>query len=231
MMAAIVIVCAIAARLLSNVPFFHILNLKALDAQFVLRGKTPTSNIVLVVADQKALDTFHELRMFWHPYYAQAIKAAGEAGAKVIGLDLAFGVPVDKWEPDYDRMLAEAVSTSPVPVVCGYVASLNTNQETLPVPINMIAAALGLSAFANLTADADDFVRKQELIEAPLKSTRSASGARARFTSRGEVSGPGCLVPEWSTDPSGPPDSDFRGTVYLRQLRWRPRHLSPGVAR
>ncbi len=45
----------------------------------------------------------------------------------MIGLDLAFGVPVDKWEPDYDRLLGEAVSTSPVPVVCGYVSELNTN--------------------------------------------------------------------------------------------------------
>src|SRR2546422_4358517 len=176
--AAIVIACAISTRLLSDIPFFQILNLKALDAQFVLRGKQPTSNIVLLVADQKALDTFHELRMFWHPYYTETIKAAGEAGAKVIGLDLAFGVPVDKWEPDHDRMLAEAVSTSPVPVVCGYVSSLNTNQDTLPVPINMMAAALGLSAYANLTADPDDFVRRQELLEAPSPNPAELPPAR-----------------------------------------------------
>src|SRR5919109_524353 len=101
----IAVACAINARLLSNIPFFQILNLKALDGQFLLRGRSATSKIVLLVADQKALDTFHELQLFWHPYYAQAIKAAGEAGAKVIGLDLAFGVPVEKWEPDYDRLL------------------------------------------------------------------------------------------------------------------------------
>lgn len=177
--AAFVITCAMSARLLSSIPFFQILNLKAFDAQFVLRGKQPTpSKIVLLVANQKALDTFHELRMFWHPYYAQAIKAAGEAGAKVIGLDLAFGVPVEKWEPDYDRMLAEAVSTSPVPVICGYVSSMNTNQATLPVPINMISAALGQSAFANLTADPDDFVRKQELLEEPSKNPSDPPPAR-----------------------------------------------------
>jgi len=179
--AAIVIACAISTRLLSNIPFFQILNLKALDAQFLVRGKEPTSNsnIVLLVADQKALDTFSALRVFWHPYYVQAIKAAGEAGAKVIGLDLAFGVPVEKWEPDYDRMLAEAVSTSPVPVVCGYVPSLNTNQETWAVPINMMAAALGLSAYVNLTTDRDDFVRKQELFEAPSSNPADLSRARS----------------------------------------------------
>jgi class 3 adenylate cyclase len=112
--------------------------------------------------------------MFWHPYYADAIRAAGEAGAKVVGLDHAFGVPVEKWEADFDRRLSETVSASPIPVVCGYVSSLNTNQDKLPVPVNMLAAALGLAAFANLTVDADDFVRRQELIEeaaeAPAKS-------------------------------------------------------------
>jgi adenylate cyclase len=163
--ALIAIGATAGARLLSDFRFFQLLNLKALDAHFVLRGQQPTSQIVLVVADQKALDTFSEPLMFWHAYYADAIRAAGEAGAKVVGLDHAFGIPVDRWEPDSDRVLSEAVSASPIPVVCGYASSLNTNQAALPVPVNMLAAALGLSAFANLTVDADDFVRRQELIE------------------------------------------------------------------
>ena len=64
-----------------------------------LRGRPAISNIVLLIADQKTMDTFPELRIFWHQHYANAIRAAGQAGAKVIGLDLAFGVPVDKWQP------------------------------------------------------------------------------------------------------------------------------------
>jgi adenylate cyclase len=164
---------AVGARLLSNLRFFQLLNLKALDVHFVLRGRQPTSNIILVVADQTALDTYREPLMFWHPYYATAIQAAGEAGAKVVALDHAFGIPVDKWEPDIDRMLGEAVSSSPIPAVCGYATSLNSNQESQRVPINMLAAALGLAAFANLTADPDDFVRRQELFEAGDAPARS----------------------------------------------------------
>jgi len=60
---------------------------------------------------------------------------------------VAFGVPVDKWEPDLDRALSEAVSTSPIPVVCGFVASLNDNQNVLPVPVNMLAAAMVFRVF------------------------------------------------------------------------------------
>jgi adenylate cyclase len=162
---------ALGASLLSDVRFFQILNLKAYDAHFVVRywlGRRPVlSNIVLLLADQKTLNAFPELRDFWHQHYANVIRAAGQAGAKVIGLDLAFGAPVDKYEPDYDRLLGEAVSTSPVPVVCAYATELNSNPEAQRIPINMLSAALGLAGFANLTSDSDDFVRKQELIEAP----------------------------------------------------------------
>ena len=157
-----------------DVRFFQILNLKAYDVHFVLRAllhPPPTiSNIVLLVSDQKTSDSFQEPRIFWQKHYANAIHAAAEAGAKVIGLDLAFGVSVDQWQPDYDRLLGEAVSSSAAPVVCSYVTDLNTNQSSQAIPINMIAAALGLGAFANLTSDADDFVRQQELIEAPAQS-------------------------------------------------------------
>jgi adenylate cyclase len=172
--ALIAMASAFAARLASELRFFHLLNLKSLDLQFVLRGQRPVENVMLIVADQKAIDTFPELRILWHPYYAQAIRAASGAGASVIGLDLAFGTPVEKWEPDYDRLMADAVASSPVPVICGYVAAFNTSQRTQPVPINMIAAALGLSGYTNLTSDADDFVRRQELMEdAPPAPARS----------------------------------------------------------
>lgn len=173
----------LAALALGDARFFQILNLKAYDAQFVLRsllrGQPTISNIVLLVEDQKTLDTFPELRVFWHKHYADAIRAAGEAGAKVIGLDHVFGVAVDKFEPDYDRQLGEAISTSPVPVVCASVAELNTNKGSESLPVNMLSAALGLSAFANLTSDADDFVRRQELMEAQQSEAPGSTPQRS----------------------------------------------------
>src|ERR1700722_19861254 len=165
---------ALGASLASNVRFFQILNLKAYDAHFVVRywlGRQPAiSNIVLLLADQKALDTFPELRLFWHQHYSNVIRAAGQAGAKVIGLDLDFGIPVDKYEPDLDRLLSEPVSTSPVPVVCAYATAIHANPEAQRIPINMLSAALGLAGFANVTVDSDDFVRRQELMEAPARN-------------------------------------------------------------
>ena len=168
--ALFVIVSAAAPELLSDIRIFQILNLKALDTHFVVRGKVPTSDVFLIMADQKALDSYSELRMFWHKYYAEAIQAAADGGAKVIGLDATFGIPVDKWEPGLDQSIAAtvaglAVSAPPVPVICAYVDRLNSNRQAQQVPLNLLAAGLGLAAFANLTTDVDDFIRRQELIE------------------------------------------------------------------
>ncbi len=164
--ASIAIGSAAGARLLSNLRFFELLNLKALDLHFVLRGHiAPAPNIELVLEDQKALDNFQELRLFWHRYYAAAIRAAAAGGAKAIGLDHAFGVPVQRWQPGYDQILGEAVIESPVPVVCAFVDSFNGNPAALSLPINIFSAATGLAGFPNLTSDPDDFIRRQVLIE------------------------------------------------------------------
>src|SRR3954454_14637058 len=125
--AAIAVGSVVAALLLGNLRFFQLVHLKANDLHFLVRGKRPTSNIVVLAIDQKSLDTFHELQAFWHPYYAEAINAAAEGGAKVMLMDIAFGVDVRKYEPDNDRMLAEAVTANVerMPVVVANVVSMN----------------------------------------------------------------------------------------------------------
>jgi class 3 adenylate cyclase len=168
--AAIALGSGTLTLLLANVRFFQLLELKAGDAHFVLRGKVPTRDIVLISIDEKAADHFSDPYLFWQRHYADAIRAAADAGAKVLVLDVAFGIPVAKWEPDNDAALAQAVTEAnqKMPVVSAFVAS-NADQSNpaFAVPINMMASAFGLSAMANLTDDADNFVRRQELIEAP----------------------------------------------------------------
>ncbi len=166
--ALIAIGSTLAAWSLSQNRFFQILNLKAYDLHFLVRGRQPTSNIVLVTEDQKAMNKFPEPRLFWHKHYADAIRAAAGAGAKAIGLDHAFGISVEAFYPGYDRLLGAAVfEVQPIPVVVAYLPELNSNPEAQKIQINMIAGSMGLAAFPNLTVDPDDFVRNQLLIEAP----------------------------------------------------------------
>src|SRR3954469_18008695 len=127
-----------AALVIGRINVVHSLDLRATDAQFILRGKRPTSNIVMVVADQKTYDNIADVQLFWHPYYAEAIRAAVDGGAKVMALDIAFTIPVQKWEPDHDRLLAEAFANAAtrIPVICGYVPAAMQKQSEWPIPVN-----------------------------------------------------------------------------------------------
>ena len=57
----------VITRLLGGVRFFELIHLKAGDFHFLARGKQPTSNVVVLAIDQKSLDHFPELMLFWHP--------------------------------------------------------------------------------------------------------------------------------------------------------------------
>src|SRR5260370_1610974 len=115
----------IATVLLGHVRLFQLLHLKAGDLHFLVRGKQPTSNIVILAVDNRSLEHFDELMIFWHPYYAEAIRAAAEGGANVIGLDHHFVVGATKSEPETATILMQSVSETAAitPVICGFVPS------------------------------------------------------------------------------------------------------------
>jgi len=193
--AGIALASVVLTLLLGSIRFFQLLDLKAQDAHFVLRGKVPTKDIVIIGIDDKATNNFPEPMLFWQQYYATAIRAAADGGGKTLVLDVAFGVPVSAYgKPDNDAALAEAFNYAnpTMPMVTAFVASTaDQSNPAFAVPLNMMAAAFGSAAYANLTADADDFVRRQELIEAPKPGvdpamlTRSMSmRAVERFTGK-----------------------------------------------
>ena len=77
-----------------------------------------------------------------------------------------------------------------MPVVTALVASkADQANPGFAVPFNMLAAAFGSAAMANLTVDQDDFVRRQVMIEAPEAGTpdealnRSMACTRPRSSS------------------------------------------------
>ena len=168
--AAIALASVLVTVSLGHIRFFQLLSLKAQDAHFVLRGKMPTKDIVLIEMDEKTNDKFPEPQIFWQLHYADAIQGAAGAGAKVMVVDNAFLIPVRQWEPDHDSALAAAyvAASQKMPVVLAFVPSeADQKDPAFAVPVNMLASTFGTAAMPNLTADPDDFVRKQVLIEAP----------------------------------------------------------------
>jgi adenylate cyclase len=171
---AIAIAAAGATIGLSGFRFFELLNLKAQDVHFVLRGTEPVKDIVLIGIDEDTLENFPEPSLFWHKYYGDAMLAAARAGAKVFVLDVTFAIPVEGYEKDNahrDAALLEDYNTASqtMPIICAFVpeAMGAQKEKQFAVPLNMMIGALGMGAYANLTDDADAFVRTQELIEKP----------------------------------------------------------------
>jgi adenylate cyclase len=168
--AAIAVSSLVLTLLLADLRVVQILDLKAQDAHFVLRGQVPTRDILIVGIDTKALNNFPDLTSFWQPYYADTIRGAANGGAKVFVLDVFQAIPVAIYKPDNDSLLAQAFTeaSSKMPVVTAFIASSADQKDgAFAVPLNMMSHAFGTTAMANLTVDNDDFVRKQELIEAP----------------------------------------------------------------
>jgi len=141
--AAIVAGSVAATMQMERIQFFHLLDLKAQDAHFVLRGPRPTHHIVVVGIDNKSFSHYSELLAFWHPYYADAMRAVALGGGKVLVLDVAFGVSVDDtYKVDNDHILAAAFQEvlPTMPVVCAFVAS--DSEQARKVPINIITTTL-----------------------------------------------------------------------------------------
>jgi adenylate cyclase len=155
---------------LDQTKLFRLIALKSADLQYIATRPHVPDEITLIVVDQKTMDAFSEPRMFWHGYFAEAIEAAAASGARVMGLDLAFPIPVEKYAPGLDQRLASAVieTSTIMPVICAYAGTTMQKQSDWPVPMNMAAAALGQMAYVNLTADEDDFIRSIELVEASV---------------------------------------------------------------
>ena len=71
---AIAVSSTVITLALGNIRFFQLLNLKAQDAHFVLRGALPTKDIVIIGIDEKSQNKIPDPMLFWGPYYADAIQ-------------------------------------------------------------------------------------------------------------------------------------------------------------
>jgi adenylate cyclase len=146
--------------------FFEIAELKALDAQFTLRGhRDPQSPIVLVTIDE---DSFDGLNLAWpwpRALHATFLDIVGRGGPVAIGMDILFTEPSSRGPAD-DAALARAVDRWRDRVVLA--AALTTVGDASFVKQSLnppIPEVRGQAAFgsADYDSDADAFVRRATL--------------------------------------------------------------------
>ncbi|MGR3220307.1 MAG: CHASE2 domain-containing protein [Candidatus Anammoxibacter sp.] len=161
--------------------------LKTLDYRFLWRGiEQPDKQIVILGIDKKSLDNIKDPMIFWRPHFAKVIRKLAEGGAKAIGLDFVFAIPLTKKVEgkDYDKIMAMALKEADnVILTKTFTHDKEKNGYIVDEPISRLrfAASRHYSGFANLTSDSDNHVRSQTLFIKDVKGKGHLSFGLAIF--------------------------------------------------
>ena len=146
--------------------FFEIAELKALDAQFSLRGpRAPESPIVVVTIDE---DSFDGLNLAWpwpRAVHAKFLDIVGRGGPLAIGMDILFTEPSSRGPAD-DAALGEAVARQGDRIVLAAALTTVGDASFVKQALNPpIPEVRGRAAFgsADYDSDVDAFVRRATL--------------------------------------------------------------------
>ena len=156
--------------LLSQMPFFTVLELKGLDLLFILRGPLPPPESVIIVAIDEA--SMAEIGQQWpwpRSLHAQLIQKLKQAGARAIGFDILFSEPSQAAE---DQAFARAVQESGNVVLVSALAAVDDPmfRHTLrvdPMPLLRDVATVG-NPFVGI--DRDGVVRRARLLAPDMPS-------------------------------------------------------------
>lgn len=155
-----------AGALLDPLNLLEVTELKALNAQFRLRGPVvPSSSIVIVTIDE---DSFDELNLAWpwpRAMHARLLDIVSQAKPSVIGLDIVFAEPSLYGQED-DEALARAVARAGNVVLGAALTSVRQGgfvKEDLNPPIRPVRDGARAFGFVNFDADVDAFVRRNKL--------------------------------------------------------------------
>ena len=155
-----------AGALLDPLNLLEVTELKALNAQFLLRGTAvPSSSIVIVTIDE---DSFDDLNLAWpwpRAVHARLLDIVSQAKPSVIGLDIVFAEP-SPYGPEDDEALARAVARAGNVVLGAVLTGARQGgfvKEDLNPPIRPVRDGARAFGFVNFDADVDAFVRRNKL--------------------------------------------------------------------
>lgn len=165
----LVLTCTTLAEYVGSTSLGRWAELRTYDLRFKLRGPLPFSATVpltILAIDEEALSYLPDPLMFWDSEFALVLDQLCRHHASVIGVDFIFA-DISRFDPEGQRKLSEALlqaAAEDVPVVLAYqVRSAGADQPPDSIRLAALAAGHAL-AFANLTTDSDDFVRRQQIL-------------------------------------------------------------------
>lgn len=142
--------------------------LKALNAQFSLRGRrTPQAPVVIVTIDE---DSFAELDLTWpwpRALHAKFLDVVSRGKPAAIALDILFIEPSARGPAD-DRALARAIATSGKVVLAAGLSTVREagwikEKQDLNPPLPQLRKGAAAWGPVNIITDLDAFVRRSRL--------------------------------------------------------------------
>lgn len=164
------------------------IELKTLDYRFMVRGvRKPDDRIVILGIDKEALDKIKDPMIFWRPHFARVIRSVAQGGARAMGLDFVFPIPITKKVDgkDYDKIMAMALKEADCVILTKtFRLDKERNGYVVDQPIARLrfAASPNYTGFANLTSDPDNVVRRQNLMISDYKGRGHLSFGLAIFS-------------------------------------------------
>ena len=160
----------IVATILSTFDVFENLELKTIDARFVIRGTVPKpdTSIVIVAIDDASLGSLPSKWPYPRTYFGKMVKNLNDAGAKLIVFDVVFpDRNVD--HPEDDLFLARSISDAKNVILANKVVfeflshgTENTYVPPLVPPLKRTGAPWGI---VNIIMDADAVLRRYMLYQ------------------------------------------------------------------
>ncbi len=160
------VLIAVATLLASALGLFAILELKAVNLLFALRGAEPPQSPIVIVSIGE--DSFDELNLAWpwpRKLHAELLDRLNAGHPAAVGFDIAFPEP-SAGGPEDDRTFAEAIERGGNVVLAAALTAIEEaayRKEDINPPIPVLrekAAGFGL---VNFLVDDDAFVRAAEI--------------------------------------------------------------------
>jgi adenylate cyclase len=142
------------------------IELKALDAQFRLRGaRAPLTPIVLIAIDEDSFDEFDQTWPWPRSLHGELIDRLSRGKPAVIGLDILFSEPSLRGADD-DQALARAIAAAGNVVLAAgltVVEQAFVEKRDLNLPVDALRERAAGVGVINLGYDEDAFVRRATL--------------------------------------------------------------------
>lgn len=167
-----------AVAVLSRLPAWSLMDLRAFDYLSTIKGPgVPSDDVVIVAIDEPSLAEINTQWPWPRTLHAQLVANLRAAGAKVIGLDIIFSEPSS---PANDQALADVMGPDVVLAADETIVSAEQADQYIRVmPLDMLTAKGAVAGIASIALDRDGAFRRVPTVFDGFAASVAMAGGHA----------------------------------------------------